>query len=118
MLEEKTITSRPVVRAVYPGLTGNGHREIEAEVDVQLERASAKERRAHDRFEALYNGGLLPNAPVVARALAEKRVQAGTAPTEPWALGGCVLTPSARIDPGWVVIEGDHITEVVNAKPE
>jgi 5-methylthioadenosine/S-adenosylhomocysteine deaminase len=92
-------------------------RDLEG-LDVPLERASAREGRAHDRFEAMYSAGVLPDSAVVARALAEKRVQAGAAPAEPWALGGCVLTPSARIDPGWVVIDGDHIAEVLDAKPE
>ncbi|HET9345382.1 MAG TPA: amidohydrolase family protein [Candidatus Limnocylindrales bacterium] len=40
------------------------------------------------------------------------------APRGPLALKGCVITPSKRIDDGYVTIEDDRITSVTKKKPE
>src|SRR5205823_11559926 len=71
-----------------------------------------------DPFDAVYGAALLPDSPVVAAAINARPVQAGARPAEAWALAGCVLTPDTRIDPGWVVIDGNEIAEVADRAPE
>jgi 5-methylthioadenosine/S-adenosylhomocysteine deaminase len=67
-----------------------------------------------DRFEAAYHAGVTdavstdPKRELLARA----------APTEAIALHGCVLTPSRKIDPGYVVISGSEIVAVQDKKPQ
>src|SRR3990170_5357644 len=45
------------------------------------------------------------------------RVRASVAPSEPFALHGCVLTPSRKIESGYVTIQGSTIDSVSNAAP-
>src|SRR5215211_2046717 len=71
-----------------------------------------------DLFTRHYSAGVLPKSAVVLKAISQGREQLGAAPSERWALGGCVVTPESRIDPGWVVIDGNQIDAVTQNEPE
>jgi cytosine/adenosine deaminase-related metal-dependent hydrolase len=64
---------------------------------------------ALDEFQKRYAAAVRPVAAVRARS--------GLAPPQAWALKGCVLTPEATLDPGWVVIEGSKIAAVESTPP-
>lgn len=79
----------------------------------------AGESSADDRFERLY-AEALPEAPHEDAREGEREASEGQArakPEEPFALGGCVVTPERAIDPGWVVVAGNAIAALRDTAP-
>jgi cytosine/adenosine deaminase-related metal-dependent hydrolase len=73
------------------------------------------------RFDSRYSRGILEALPQPKppRVLRKRRtgVQREARPPAAFALRGCVLTPDAKIDPGYVVVEGTTIAEVRPTEP-
>ena len=77
------------------------------------------ESRPDDRFERLYVQALPEEPPEDAREQ-EREASEGHArakPDEPFALGGCVVTPERALDPGWVVVGGGAIAALRDTAP-
>ena len=77
------------------------------------------ESRPDDRFERLYVQAL-PEAPPEDAREQEREASEGHArekPDEPFALGGCVVTPERALDPGWVVVGGGAIAALRDTAP-
>ncbi|MQA75627.1 MAG: amidohydrolase family protein [Solirubrobacterales bacterium] len=76
-----------------------------------------------DRFEVAYSAGVAeqmrpPAEPGPRRSSADGGPLGAAAPSEGFALAGCVLTPTRGIERGYVVIEGDEIAEVTERRPQ
>ena len=71
-----------------------------------------------DRFEAAWSAPVAEEVAPAPPGPAASRAARAAAPAEGFALGGCVLTPERRIEPGYVVIEGGTIREVTDRRPE
>jgi 5-methylthioadenosine/S-adenosylhomocysteine deaminase len=80
----------------------------------------SEQRSGDDLFDETYTAGVTFDAAEVAHERAErgpwKELAARAAPVEPIALGGELLTPEGP-KRGYVVIEGDHIADIVTTKP-
>ena len=75
----------------------------------------------HAPFEASYTTGIVEEPTVVTDGREEASVgppQALLASQEPFALRGCVITPSRKIENGYVVVGGDRIFEVGEGEPD
>ena len=71
-----------------------------------------------DDFEREYTAPLLAEDPTPAAASpAGGPLLAGVAPTGPFSLRGCVLTPNRRLNNAWVDVDGGLITRVGTAAP-
>src|SRR5215204_2934001 len=74
----------------------------------------------YDPFEAAYATGIVEE-PVGAREIAEEAVgppRAMLAAQEPFALRGCVLTPTREIEDGYVLVGSEDISEVAEGEPD
>jgi 5-methylthioadenosine/S-adenosylhomocysteine deaminase len=73
-----------------------------------------------DRFEAAYTTGIVEE-PVEAPAVVEEAVgppREMLAAQEPFALRGCVLAPTRKIEGGYVVVEADGIADIGEGEPD
>src|SRR5215831_8544415 len=76
---------------------------------TQVVNASAPHTPGVSVFDASYAAGIVSE---------DSRLSTGPAgprggPVEPFALHGCVLTPEAALDPGWVVVGPDGLIDSV-----
>jgi cytosine/adenosine deaminase-related metal-dependent hydrolase len=71
-----------------------------------------------DAFEDRYALGVPDEVAEERPAIERRDVAPARAPAAPFALRGCVLTPTARIDDGYVVVSGPAIASVGSAKPD
>ena len=72
-----------------------------------------------DEFDDRYLLGVPDELPEEAPSV-ERRAARTTAaaPSKPFALRGCVITPTERLDDGYVVVDGSTIASVGTAKPD
>lgn len=72
-----------------------------------------------DAIERAYTAPLLDEDPEPApAAVPPGGIRFGVAPSIPFSLRGCVLTPNQRLSDGWVDIEGGVVTRVGTAAPD
>jgi len=65
-----------------------------------------------------YLEGVLEEVPPDSERRATPGLLPSAAPSQPFALRGCVLTPERKLDDGYVVVSGGTITSVGKSKPD
>src|ERR671937_2138717 len=73
--------------------------------------------RPTDPFEEAYGAGVLEELEVVPPPSPTGPPRAGIAPSEPFALTGCVIAGEQAFDPGYVVVTGPVISDVGAGRP-
>lgn len=73
---------------------------------------------ATDAFDRRYAMGVPDELPPPEPARGRSRGGSRAAPTEPFALKGCVITPQQKLENGYVLISGSTISSVGQTKPD
>ena len=71
-----------------------------------------------ETFDERYDEGILEELPLQDERRSAEAGVTMAAPTRPFALRGCVLTPERKLDDGYVVIDGGKIDSVGSTKPD